>query len=99
MEDEEIVLRSSPGDFERFIEGTIWYDIKNELSEWLDSARDGLEDTEASEKEMYRNQGRADAVRRMMLLPEIMRDSLLEEQRDEDHENSNIDEIGGLINE
>lgn len=95
--DEEIEVRSSPGDFDRFIEGTIWYDIKNELAMWLDGARDGLEDTEASEKEMYRNQGRADAVRRMMMLPEVMRDSLLEEQRDEDHENSNIDEMEDIL--
>ena len=68
---------SSPTEFEDFMESTIWQDMNHEIRIWLDGARDGLESPTADEKELYRNQGRADACRRFLSLPEVMRDSLL----------------------
>ena len=99
LEGTEVVVRSSAGMLEEFINGIVWGDLKNELEAWLDGARDGLEDTNADEKELYRNQGRADAVRRMILLPEVMRDALLEKQREETRDDSNKDELEEMINE
>jgi len=97
MGDVEYKLRSSAGMFEEFIESIIWEDLKNELECWLEGARSGLEDIDASEKELYRNQGRAEAVRRMLMLPEVIKDSLLEEQRDKSHDKSNIDELEEIL--
>ena len=68
---------SSPTEFEDFMESTVWQDMSHEIHIWLDGARDGLESPTADEKELYRNQGRADACRRFLSLPEVMRDSLL----------------------
>ena len=73
-------MRSSARQFSDFIEGFIWQDMLEELGKWREQARDGLEDMESDEKELYRNQGRADAVRYFMSLPEVLRDSLLEDQ-------------------
>lgn len=89
--------RSSAGDVQEFIEGPVWADLKNDYECWLDAARNGLEDIESSEKELYRNQGRAEAIRRVLLHPEIMKDTLLEEQRDEIHDESNKDELEDIL--
>ena len=71
---------SSAAAFQDFIESYIWKDMLEELGKWREQARDGLEDMDSDEKEIYRNQGRADAVRYFMSLPEVLRDSLLEDQ-------------------
>lgn len=77
VEDVERDPMSSVTEFEDFMEGTVWQDMKYEINLWLDGARDGLEDQDAGEKEIYRNQGRADACRRFLSVPEVLRDSLL----------------------
>ena len=99
MGEEEIVVRSSAGQFQEFLESTVWGDLENELTEWLDGARDGLEDADAGEKDLYRNQGRAEAIRRMMTLPEVMRDSLIEAQRDNHEEEQNLIDMEEITNE
>jgi hypothetical protein len=87
------MIRSTAAQFNDFIDGFIWQDMKDELDIWLNGVRDGLEDTEADEKDLYRNQGRADAIRYFKSLPLVMRDGLLEDQeRDIDDEKENYDE-------
>lgn len=97
MGDVEYDYRSSAGDIKEFIESPIWADLKNDFECWLEAARNGLEDIEASEKELYRNQGRAEAVRRVLLHPEVLMDSLLEDQRDESSRESNKDELEEIL--
>ena len=80
----EGVPRSSAGQFEEFLESTVWADMLYELHVWLDSVRDGLESVDTDEKELWRNQGRAEACRYFMSLPEVMRDSIIEDQEEED---------------
>lgn len=80
----EGVPRSSAGQFEKFLESTIWADIVYELHVWLDSVRDGLESVDTDEKELWRNQGRAEACRYFMSLPEVMRDSIIDDQEKEE---------------
>lgn len=80
----EGVPRSSAGQFEGFLDSTVWADMLYELHIWLDAARDGLESVETDEKELWRNQGRAEACRYFMSLPEVMRDALVEGQEKEE---------------
>ena len=77
VEDEDRNPMSSATEFEEFMESTMWQDMQYEINLWLDGARDGLENQDADEKEIYRNQGRADACRRFLSVPEVLRDSLL----------------------
>lgn len=82
MDDTSIegVPGSSTGQFEEFLESTVWADIVYELHVWLNAVRDGLESVDTDEKELWRNQGRAEACRYFMSLPEVMRDSMIEDQ-------------------
>jgi hypothetical protein len=87
------MIRSTVAQLNDFIEGFIWQDMMDELEIWLNGVRDGLEDVEADEKDLFRNQGRADAIRYVLSLPLVMRDGLLEDQeRDIDDEKENYDE-------
>ena len=81
MKQEEPRLRSTANQFSEFLESTIWADLKDELEVWREGVRDGLEDTSLPIEEVYRNQGRAEAVRYALSLPETIRDTLLEIQR------------------
>jgi hypothetical protein len=81
MNKDEPGLRSTAGQFAEFMESTIWADVRAELEVWLEGVRDGLEDTSLSIENLYRNQGRAEAVRYMLSLPETIRDTLVEIQR------------------
>jgi len=89
MAAEEVELKSSAAAFEEFLKSTIWADIRAELDIWLEGVRDGLEDTESDEKDLFRNQGRAEAIRYVMSLPETIKDTIidLEQQKREEKEN------------
>jgi len=94
-EDYDVDFSSTAGQFEEFLNSTIWTDMKSELHVWLEGVRDGLEDTESDEKDLYRNQGRADAVRYLLSLPETIRDHLVDEQKQREQnkeEEETIDE-------
>ena len=81
MNREEPRLRSTAAQFSEFLESTIWADLRDELEVWLEGVRDGLEDTGMPVEDLYRNQGRAEAVRYVLSLPETIRDTLVEMQR------------------
>ena len=88
----EYKLRSTAGQFNEFLESTIWADIENELNVWLEGVRDGLEDTSMGVEDLYRNQGRAEAVRYVLSLPETIRDTLAEIQRAHAEQNEEEEE-------
>ena len=91
-EELEESLKSSVGQFDEFLEGTVWADMKRELHIWLEGVRDGLEDKESDEKDLFRNQGRAEAIRYVMSLPETIKDQLIEEQQQHQRDAENHDE-------
>ena len=62
--------------FAEFLETTIWADIQSELNIWLEGVRDGLEDPQASERDLFRNQGRAEAIRYVLALPQVIRETI-----------------------
>jgi len=80
MPDEERTPKASANEMNEFMDSFVWEDMQYEINLWLGGARDGLEDPDADEKEIYRNQGRADACRRFLAVPEVLRDSLLVDQ-------------------
>uniref|UniRef100_A0A6H1ZGX1 Uncharacterized protein n=1 Tax=viral metagenome TaxID=1070528 RepID=A0A6H1ZGX1_9ZZZZ len=91
-EDYEENFVSSSNQFEEFLSSTVWTDIKGELNIWLEGVRDGLEDTDSDEKDLFRNQGRAEAVRYLLSLPETIRDTILEDQHRESQKEQNKEE-------
>jgi len=93
---EGYVVQATAHALNEFLDSGLWKDMENELELWLDAARDGLENPEADDKEIYRNQGRADACRRLLSLPETMRDSLLMDQAGPSRDDSFRGDIGHL---
>jgi hypothetical protein len=90
--DKDVELRSFSGQFSEFLESTIWADMRAELGIWLEGVRDGLEDPEATERDLFRNQGRAEAIRYVLSLPETIRDTLVDieqQKRKEQEDESN----------
>jgi hypothetical protein len=83
-EETEPTLKSSANQFVEFLDSTVWADIKSELNIWLEGVRDGLENPESDEKDLYRNQGRAEAIRYVLSLPETIKEQLIEEQTKEE---------------
>lgn len=68
---QDVNLISSSREFRDFIISNIWRDIRSELLLWLDDIRSQLE--VANEVEVLRKlQGNAEAVNRMLRLPEIL---------------------------
>jgi len=93
-EEYEEDFSSTAGQFEEFLNSTVWIDIKSELSVWLEGVRDGLESTDSDEKELYRNQGRAQGIRYLLSLPETIRDQLValqEQAQNKEEEEETID--------
>jgi len=65
-----------------FIDNVVWKDIEKELKEWLNQILDDLvENAEGNDIHLHR--GRAQALRKVLLLPQIMFESI---QMEEDTE-------------
>ena len=73
-----MTYRSSIRAFDDFLGSLVWRDILQELEEWLKDVHDALEDPdgETEDKTLHRLGGNAQAIRRFILLPEIMRDNI-----------------------
>jgi hypothetical protein len=63
------------GDYEEFLESSIWAHLSEELQNWLHQVHEQLE-TEVALDAMYRLQGNAEAIRRFMQLPVIAKEIL-----------------------
>jgi hypothetical protein len=82
--EEDEKLRSSAQQFVEFLDSTVWQDIEMELNKWLEGIRDKMEIE--SGDELLRNQGRANAMRYMIGLPQVMKEQLIEEQKERERE-------------
>jgi hypothetical protein len=73
--------RSSSNSFQEFINSSIWKDMTYELNLWLEGIRDALESKDKTPdlitlKEL---QGGADIIRRVLLMPSIIRDNIIDD--------------------
>ena len=64
-----------------FLSGRVWEVMKSTLVQRLNMVRDDLETVE-DEKERCRLQGRAEKVRFLLMLPDVMLETLKEDDRD-----------------
>ena len=78
---DEIEVRSSLGQWKDFIEGTVWFDFKNQLNLWLSAIRDELEKCPMSEFKKF--QARAEMIRDIVVLPDLIVETL---ELDREHE-------------
>jgi hypothetical protein len=75
VSERHVKLRASAEHYREFLRSPVWEDIQQEVTAWMEDARDGLE--QASEpKELYRLQGIAQAHREFLRLPETFLEAL-----------------------
>ena len=69
---------SSVKDLEDFMKSVIWRDMVLELSIWLRMAHISLEDpnSDTEDKVLHRLGGNIETIRRVLLLPEVVRDNI-----------------------
>ena len=72
---------SSSNSFQEFMNSSIWKDMSYELNLWLEGIRDALESKDKTPdlvtlKEL---QGGADILRRVLLMPSIIRDNIIDD--------------------
>ena len=75
--------RSSAQAFDEFMDSTIWDDMLQELNTWLKDVGKILEDAsgDASDKALHRLGGNAETIRNVMKMPEVIRDSIIEDRK------------------
>jgi hypothetical protein len=68
-----VELYASPNEHRELVASTAWQDIKRQIEAWLTDVRDALEDPEniLLEKTFNRLAGNAEALRRVLMLPEV----------------------------
>lgn len=71
---------SSAHELREFVRSNIWRDLKDELNIWLDDIRTQLE-VESNVDVIRRLQGNAEAVNKILRLPEILAESMEINQR------------------
>jgi hypothetical protein len=74
--------KSSLYEADFFLGSHVWEDMRQDFEQWLESVRDGME-TASSVEELWRGQGRAEAMRFVLKWAENFRD-ILEENQDVD---------------
>ena len=74
--------RSTAESFDQFMKGSVWRDMLDELKLWLEDIHETMEDPAGilSTEALYRLQGNAETVRKLILMPEMIRDNILEDQ-------------------
>lgn len=67
-----VELHSSPTEFEQGMSSPFWQDMRRALEAWLSDVRDALEDPDnlLLDKTLHRLGGNAEAIRRVLVLPE-----------------------------
>jgi hypothetical protein len=73
--------KSSANSFQEFIDSSIWKDMTYELNIWLEGIRDALESKEKTPdlETLKELQGGADIIRRVLLMPSVLRDNIIED--------------------
>ena len=81
---EPVQLISSPTEFEQGMGSPFWQDMKNQLEAWLSDVRDALEDPEnlSFDKTLHRLGGSAQALRRVLMLPNETLTNIKEKRRE-----------------
>jgi hypothetical protein len=71
-------FHGSSAQYKDFMESFIWRDIENELRAWKKDIRDALEDPDRQfdARTLYSLQGSAEAVGRMLMLPQVIMETL-----------------------
>lgn len=79
------MYKSSAEAFKEFGEGNIWQDILNDLDVWLRGVHEAMEDPEErlTDREQARLRGNAEAIRKFVLLPEVLHDNILADKEGE----------------
>ena len=79
------MYRSSADAFKEFEESSIWKDILSDLEEWLEGVHETMEDPEENltDREQAKLRGNAEAIRKFVLLPEVLHDNILAEKEGE----------------
>lgn len=67
----DIVVRSTTRQWEEFVKSSVWADFQSNLAAWISDIRDQLEATQ-EHNVLLRLQGNAEALRRVLVLPESM---------------------------
>ena len=62
-----------------FIEGVVWKDLEKELKEWLEQILDDLVEN-ATGDDIHLQRGRAQVLKKVLLLPQVMYESLKMEE-------------------
>ena len=77
-------LVSSPTEFQQGIESLFWQDMKNQIEAWLSDVRDALEDSDniLRDETLRRLGGNAEALRRVLRLPEETLANLRDKMRE-----------------
>ena len=72
------MYKSSVQDFEDFVKSSVWADIVEELNLWLGDIHVSLEDPNGNmrDKLLHRLGGNAETIRKVHLMPEIIRDNI-----------------------
>ena len=79
---------SSVQEFDDFVESGVWKDIVGELDIWLKMIHISLEDpnSDALDKTLHRLGGNAETVRRVLLMPEVIRKNIIASQEAKNNE-------------
>ena len=72
------MYRSSAAEFEDFVKGNVWADMVDELNRWLGDIHISSEDPngDLEDKALHRLGGNAETIRKVHLMPEILRDNI-----------------------
>lgn len=68
----EMEPTASAREYEDFVHSRVWNDVAYELGEWIEDIVQGLSESEGTE--LYRFQGRKDAIEQMLKLPFVLFD-------------------------
>jgi len=81
---EPVQLFSSPTEFEQGISSPFWQDMSRQIEAWLIDVRDTLEDPDNIylDRTLHRLGGNAEALRRVLMLPEETLKNLREKRKE-----------------
>jgi len=76
----ERTLRSTERDVKDFLKHPVWLDLMDELVDWEKDVQ-GIQDTSESAIDLYKCQGRKEALANFQALPSVLIDSFQEAER------------------
>lgn len=90
----ELVDRVTIFEMERFLESPGWQEVKSQYEDILSKAKDYMLE-EKDKDEMLRFQGRGEAIRDLLIVPEQILEALIEDKKAENKED-NFNEMEDL---